>query len=784
MAGQATVTIRDKQWDVSVATAPWELAEGLGGLASIPAGSGMLFDLGYPQTIQVTTVPMLFPLDIAFLSDTLVVTEVYRNIQPGYLVTSTLPARYFLEVNAGELEGIDSGDRASVELLPSSGVMAVPDWTSAVVGFMGFMVMGVLMVSTVRNLVKGMPEEPKKRPELLPQTETRFKSGEILKYKGEKVRVLEHIGDRVSVWIPSRQEEVWVKPEKLERIESPASAQWEKRVVLSSLVFEELANAGLGYVAKEISTVVDKRSRENAWLELWDGTTFDRVGGYREHIGLTVPRLVVAEVGIRTGLSYDHCVAIGERIDRKLKEADTIVLDDGTTFRKAYVPVQRSSAVVPDKEKENLASRILRGLSGKEGEYRAYVKFPRDKSAFVTIGAIVGGHYSWNPAGFTVWVDSYERNPEWPCDSILGIKELRRPRSFEATEQGVKQALDYVEREFPSFTESKWVSKSIPVHVARELGLLSLELPAQTAPDFLLTTEEVMEYRVEENKPYGTWAIVELFPSGMVRSPFSTREEAIKREEEIGEYYGWKLKRVEFTHEEINLLDPQRFPKRTEALEKLRGYDVIHVHDDGDLTVRSRGKFYVVTTEGQTFEQKEYLARTVKGDPQGKPTGTCYEDAWRFLIKEEEGELVHGTVQTIGRRINHAWVETETGYIWEPESREFMKKDYFYKRAKPRVEARYTAEAAAIMAARTKHFGPWTEQERGQYLKGKSSVTQARVIPTEKQPHRTPSELEYFADSPEFLTQTLDAIGYRDRIDTAFQEAIRRARGGQFRTDE
>ena len=225
MAGEATVTIRDKQWNVSVATAPWELTRGLGGLASMPAGSGMLFDLGYPQTIQVTTVPMLFPLDIAFLSDTLVVTEVYRDIQPGYMVTSKLPARYFLEVNAGELEGIESGDRASVELLPPSGVMAAPDWTSAVVGFMGFMVMGILMVSIVRGLVKGMFEEPEKRPQLLPQTEARFKSGEILRYKGEKVRVLDHIGDRVSVWIPSRQDEVWVKQEKLERVGSPAPAQ-------------------------------------------------------------------------------------------------------------------------------------------------------------------------------------------------------------------------------------------------------------------------------------------------------------------------------------------------------------------------------------------------------------------------------------------------------------------------------------------------------------------------------------------------------------------------------
>ncbi len=47
--------------------------------------------------------------DIAFLSEDLVVTEIYRNVQPGYLVHSTVPGRYFIEVNADELEGIEVG---------------------------------------------------------------------------------------------------------------------------------------------------------------------------------------------------------------------------------------------------------------------------------------------------------------------------------------------------------------------------------------------------------------------------------------------------------------------------------------------------------------------------------------------------------------------------------------------------------------------------------------------------------------------------------------------------
>jgi hypothetical protein len=97
-------------------------------------------------------------------------------------------------------------------------------------------------------------------------------------------------------------------------------------------------------------------------------------------------------------------------------------------------------------------------------------------------------------------------------------------------------------------------------------------------------------------------------------------------------------------------------------------------------------------------------------------TGTCYEEAWRFLIKQEEGELIHGSVQTIGKRINHAWVELPTGYVWEPESGEFMKKSYFYERAEPIEEHRYTVEEAAIMLVRVGKHGPWTDEERARWL--------------------------------------------------------------------
>ena len=196
MSGQAIIIIGDKQWQVSIADTPWELTQGLGGLPELAPGTGMLFDLGWDQTVQVTTVPMLFPLDIAFFSETLVVTEVYRDIQPGYIVTSTLPARYFLEVNAGELDGTDTGDRATVEvILPAQTV--TPDWMTTMISLTGFVVIGMLTVNVVQDMVKGVFGQPGKNPALLHQMrpEANFK-------------------------ILSRREEAWIKPEResVERI--------------------------------------------------------------------------------------------------------------------------------------------------------------------------------------------------------------------------------------------------------------------------------------------------------------------------------------------------------------------------------------------------------------------------------------------------------------------------------------------------------------------------------------------------------------------------------------
>lgn len=140
MPGTAVVVIKDKQWSVNVATTPSELTTGLSGVASIPAGTGMLFDLGAEQIITVTAEEMLFPTDVIFIDSNLLVTEVAFGLMPGDFGVTSLPARYFLEVNAGEAEGILGGDAVSITITQAPGF----DWSSIINFAMPLVVLGLV----------------------------------------------------------------------------------------------------------------------------------------------------------------------------------------------------------------------------------------------------------------------------------------------------------------------------------------------------------------------------------------------------------------------------------------------------------------------------------------------------------------------------------------------------------------------------------------------------------------------------------------------------------------
>ncbi len=163
----ATVTIGEKQWLATVAITPQELAAGLSGLESMPAGAGMLFDLGSEQPVQVTTEFMLFSIDIIFVSEALQVIDVVPSASPGYLITQETPVRYFLELNAGEAETIESGESVAIDYTAEE-EGPLPGETPGITSFMqsaliaaavGLFVGGMLKMYSRVSLGKPKPKE-------------------------------------------------------------------------------------------------------------------------------------------------------------------------------------------------------------------------------------------------------------------------------------------------------------------------------------------------------------------------------------------------------------------------------------------------------------------------------------------------------------------------------------------------------------------------------------------------------------------------------------------------
>lgn len=114
------VTIGNNQWLCSLASTYTEITAGLSGVESLPAGQGMLFVLEYDRSrIDINMSEMLFPLDIIFINSNLTVAGVLHNVNPGdeayFLASSTLGAKYFMEVNSGEAASVNVGDEVVLE---------------------------------------------------------------------------------------------------------------------------------------------------------------------------------------------------------------------------------------------------------------------------------------------------------------------------------------------------------------------------------------------------------------------------------------------------------------------------------------------------------------------------------------------------------------------------------------------------------------------------------------------------------------------------------------------
>ncbi len=145
---------------------------------------------------------------------------------------------------------------------------------------------------------------------------------------------------------------------------------------------------------------------------------------------------------------------------------------------------------------------------------------------------------------------------------------------------------------------------------------------------------------------------------------------------------------------------------------------VVWYEGNRQLIVRPFSGIVELKNDVEVPAVEELLPWATDAPVRDTPTGTCYSDAWRFLIKQGEGYLIHGSVQLSaeGARVNHAWAELPTGWVWEPQTKSYYTIEDF-KMMSPVEEHRYTVEEAAIMVARTGNHGPWTDEERATHLR-------------------------------------------------------------------
>jgi len=109
-----TLKINDTSWSIEIAD---DITQGLSNTKSLPESTGMLFELPSKRyNVVINMLEMQYPLDIIFITEDNIVSQVLTNLQPKMnSMYSGKPVKYFFEVNKGEGKDIKSGDKVIVK---------------------------------------------------------------------------------------------------------------------------------------------------------------------------------------------------------------------------------------------------------------------------------------------------------------------------------------------------------------------------------------------------------------------------------------------------------------------------------------------------------------------------------------------------------------------------------------------------------------------------------------------------------------------------------------------
>ncbi len=109
-AESATAKINRSVIYIDVAQTPEEKQLGLSGRESLPNGEGLLFVYDQPGQHRFWMKDMNFPIDIIWIAEDYRVVDITKDLSPDTYpetFTSSRPAQYVLEVNAGYSDELD-----------------------------------------------------------------------------------------------------------------------------------------------------------------------------------------------------------------------------------------------------------------------------------------------------------------------------------------------------------------------------------------------------------------------------------------------------------------------------------------------------------------------------------------------------------------------------------------------------------------------------------------------------------------------------------------------------
>ena len=152
MSGQAVVTIGDRAWTCVVANTASELETGLSQTPNLPAGQGMLFDLGSSRNVTVNAYSMPYSIAVVFINEDLLINGFSPMLMPGYDITTVIPCRYFLEIGYEDLGDPQPQLGGTVSITGYSSPVSISAVISIMMTAMIVMMMMQMMSKTIKEI--------------------------------------------------------------------------------------------------------------------------------------------------------------------------------------------------------------------------------------------------------------------------------------------------------------------------------------------------------------------------------------------------------------------------------------------------------------------------------------------------------------------------------------------------------------------------------------------------------------------------------------------------------